>query len=103
VPAIPAVDGVIEKEAGKRWTPILEHSQERANPEERGNLLLDDTREAHTGQNGIDDHTFVIEHERTLHAHFDLVAAPFEFPLVDRACRRQSEVDAAMLAKVVRG
>src|SRR5256885_9322468 len=93
---------VIEKEAGKRRAPILEHSRERPSLEQGRNLVLDHVREAHTGQRGVDDHVLVIEHERPVDAHLHFVVALLEFPLVDRARCRQSEVDAAVLAKVVR-
>src|SRR5438105_13896436 len=79
---------VIEKEAGKRRAPILEHSRERPSLEQGRNLVLDHVREAHTGQRGVDDHVLVIEHERPVDAHLHFVVALLEFPLVDRArCR----------------
>jgi hypothetical protein len=93
---------VIEEESGKRRTPIFKHPRQRASLDERGNLVLDQEREAHTGEGGIDDHIPVIEDERTFYPHLYAVAAPLEFPFVDRSCRRQPEVDAAVLAQVVR-
>lgn len=62
---------VIEKEAGQRRTPIFEHPGQRAGPEQRGNLVLDQVRKAHAGQGSIDDKALVIEHQRPVHAHLD--------------------------------
>ena len=77
---------VIEEESGKRRTPILEHSRERPSLESRGNPVLEQVRDAHTGQRGVDDHALIIEDERPFHSYLYAVASFLELPLVERAC-----------------
>src|SRR5437867_5744563 len=87
---------VIDEEPGKRRTPILEDSRQRAGLKRGDNLILDQVGKAETGQRGIEDHALVVEDERPVYSHLQLVAALLELPLIDRACRGQSEVDAAV-------
>ena len=67
---------VVQEEAGERWTPILEHADQRSTLEVLGNAILRGPREARSVKRSLNHEINVIEQERPIGGDRERLVAP---------------------------
>ena len=74
---------VVQEEAGERWTPILEHADQRSTLEVFGDAILRDPREARSVERSLNHEIDIVEQKRASDGDRERLVALVELPFVD--------------------
>src|SRR5687767_11204554 len=92
---------VVQEEAGERWTPILEHADQRSTLEVFGDAIFRDPRETRSVKRSLNHEINIIEQERAIDGDRERLVALVELPFVDTFAA-VPEADAPMVQHVSR-
>ena len=88
--------------AGKGRTPILQHSYEPAVGDHRRYLVVEDAGKTEPCCRSAQHHGDIVEHQLSIDANVEFSTPLLQFPCVEPAGCRQSQIYAFMLSQILR-